>query len=432
MEPWSIGHGLVRLMAWAGACFGCGVGWKQRPEHVTRDNFEETCDEMEALLPTAAFFALDLEMTSLKGPAEMEGADQGRLNWADSTEDRYRNMRQVVLTNTILSVGLCLFHAPSHGTGGRASEGPLVARPYNFLVFPEPLTTPNLTLNMQTLVNFHVEECNFDFNKWIYAGIPYTDAAGEAGLHKIMRAQYGLTAYNKMTRSVLERPRVQLTSESDLQFMRWALEGLDEWLQGRGPQRRALEYELPACNSFRRLALHQSVANQYPHLRVMMRPREATPHQVAGQASTWFGWLFGRRAREGQAGASRRGERGDARSSWGTSDKVLFVADQSNARWAAQSDATARELVRRRLGFRRVFAALSASRRPVVLHNGLYDLLFLMHHFHEPLPTSLDLFKQSVRSPSVVWRGRRQAAGGWWLVCRSMFPPCLCSPMAQH
>ena len=38
----------------------------------------------------------------------------------------------------------------------------------------EPRSSPNLTLNLQTLLEFHVEECNFDFNKWIYAGIPYT------------------------------------------------------------------------------------------------------------------------------------------------------------------------------------------------------------------------------------------------------------------
>ena len=386
-------------MAWMGGCFGCGGGgWKQRPEHVTRDNFAETCDELEALLPTAAFIALDLEMTSLKGPAEMEGAEQGRLSWGDSTEERYRSMRQVVLTNTILSVGLCLFHAPRRGANGRASEGPLVARPYNFMVFPEPLSTPNLTLNMQTLVNFHVEECNFDFNKWIYEGVPYTDAAGEAALHKIMRAQYGLTAYNKMTRSVLERPRVQLTSESDLHFMRSALEGLDRWMQGKGSQRRALEYELPACNSFLRLALHQTLAHQYPHLRIMMRPRECEQHGATAQGRTWFGWLYGGKGGDGDVPVNRGG-RGDVRSSWGTSDKVLFVADQTDSRWAAQSDAKVRELVKRRLGFRRVFAALSASRRPLVLHNGLYDLLFLMHHFHAPLPTSLELFKQMVRGP---------------------------------
>jgi len=368
-DPWSIWRGLLGMATLAGRCFGCSA-WRQRPEHVTRDNFAETCDEMEALLPSAAFLSLDLEMTSLKGPAEMEGSEQGRLNWADSTEDRYRSMRQVVLTNTILSVGLCLFHAPGRGAGGRATEGPLVARPYNFLVFPEPMSTPNLTLNMQTLVDFHVEECNFDFNKWIYAGIPYTDAAGETGLYNMMRAQHGLTAFNKMTRSVLERPRVQLTAEGDLRFMRSALEGLDEWLRGQGPQRKALEYQLPACNSFLRLALHQTVAHNYPHLRIMMRPRESVSHGAGGRTGSWLPWLWGRGSVADECG--RGSSRGDGRSSWGTSDKVLFVADQTDARWSAQSDARVRELVKKRLGFRRVFAALSESRRPLVLHNGIY------------------------------------------------------------
>ena len=65
-----------------------------------------------------------------------------RPNWDDTMEERYLEMRQVVQTNAILSVGLSLFHAPS--SAGRESRkgahlestGTLVARPYNFLVFP--------------------------------------------------------------------------------------------------------------------------------------------------------------------------------------------------------------------------------------------------------------------------------------------------------
>ena len=79
-------------------------------------------------------------------------------------EERYNEMRQVVQTNAVLSVGLCLFHAAS--TGGlecvllllslphgkyrgarvftecvvlqahKGSDQTLIARPYNFLIFP--------------------------------------------------------------------------------------------------------------------------------------------------------------------------------------------------------------------------------------------------------------------------------------------------------
>ena len=88
---------------------------------------------------------------------------------------------------------------------------------------------------------------------------------------------------------------------------------------------------------------------------------------------------------------------GGGRASWGTSDKVLFVANENDPRWTAQSDERVQRLVRESVGFRRVFSALSASRRTMVVHNGLYDLMFLMDKFHAPLPPSLTQFKQLVR-----------------------------------
>ena len=322
-------------------------------------------------------------MTSLKKAGD--GGDQNR--WEDTTEERYLAMREVVMSNTIMSVGLCVFH--TRGSSGHgAPRGPetLVARPYNFLIFPDPASTPNLALDMQTLVDFHVDECNFDFNKWIYSGIPYTDAAGEAELHSTMRAQHGLTAHthHQMTRSVRERPRVPLTTEGDLRFLRTALEGLDLWLRHQGvppgnpsvssnarvygafaicgllvcqqssartaphlpprtartyasytgPQRKAPEYQLPPCNSFLRLALHQALAAQYPNLRIMIRPREWKP-RGGGSGCSWWGRLCGKKA----AGEQTDGARVESRRSWGTSDRVLFVAREDDARCAARNRA---------------------------------------------------------------------------------------------
>lgn len=47
------------------------------------------------LLPSANFYSIDLEMTSLKGPAEMGGAEHVRPDWTDTTQQRYLNMREV-------------------------------------------------------------------------------------------------------------------------------------------------------------------------------------------------------------------------------------------------------------------------------------------------------------------------------------------------
>lgn len=45
------------------------------------------------------------------------------------------------------------------------------------------------------------------------------------------------------------------------------------------------------------------------------------------------------------------------------------------------------------LGFRRLWTALAApGAPPIVLHNGLYDLLYLVHWLEEPLPETMELF----------------------------------------
>ena len=71
---WSISSGLREVVLWLGGCFGCLGRQVERAQYVTRDNLAATCDEIEALLPSAIFCSLDLEMTSLKGPAEMSGS----------------------------------------------------------------------------------------------------------------------------------------------------------------------------------------------------------------------------------------------------------------------------------------------------------------------------------------------------------------------
>ena len=122
-----------------------------------------------------------------------------------------------------------------------------------------------------------------------------------------------------------------------------------------------------------------------------MRPRKADDVRSSGGGGYWS-WVW----EWWGSGSEVGGGWGGGRASWGTSDKVLFVANENDPRWTAQSDERVQRLVRESVGFRRVFSALSASRRTMVVHNGLYDLMFLIDKFHVPLPPSLERFKQLV------------------------------------
>jgi CAF1 family ribonuclease len=57
---------------------------------------------------------------------------------------------------------------------------------------------------------------------------------------------------------------------------------------------------------------------------------------------------------------------------------------------------TSAEIVHDRLGFRQVWKLLTGSGKPLVLHNGLLDILFLMQSFESDLPVSYGEFKQSL------------------------------------
>ena len=102
-----------------------------------------------------------------------------------------------------------------------------------------------------------------------------------------------------------------------------------------GPQRKALEYQLPPCNSFLRLALHQALAAQYPSLRIMIRPREWKPRgsgSGGGGGGSWREWLSGKISGKKAQGDEVDGARVDSRRTWGTSDRVLVVARENDAR----------------------------------------------------------------------------------------------------
>ena len=101
---------------------------------VTSENFSEAAAQLEALLPTCAFYAIDEEMTGIMLSKETAP------NMADVCEARYAKMKRVVREYSLMQVGICLFH--------EQPDGSLLSRPFNFYVFPgasnpNPNPSPN-------------------------------------------------------------------------------------------------------------------------------------------------------------------------------------------------------------------------------------------------------------------------------------------------
>ena len=167
---------------------------------VTSENFAEAVARLEAVLPGCAFVAFDEEMTGIHLNASTVPA------MCDTAEQRYAKMRRVASEFTLMQVGICVF---------TAEEGGLVAHPFNFYVCPDAASGARLVMHVRppaaararaaaaharrrtiaagarrargrapqaSTAGFHRDN-HFDFNKWLYHGVPYlTFEAYERGL----------------------------------------------------------------------------------------------------------------------------------------------------------------------------------------------------------------------------------------------------------
>ena len=230
--------------------------------NVTADNFDAAATELERLLPSCAFYAIDEEMTGImlnKETAPSVG---------DVCERRYAKMRRVVAEYTLMQVGICLFH--------QQPDGSFVSRPFNFYVFPGAKSRRRLVMDAST-AHFHRDN-HMDFNKWVNEGVPYLsqaehDAEAEALLAEPSGGGPAPTQ---------GRPKVMLARDDDKAFVAAALEQLHAWIDEAAPDASGApsELALPACNPFLRRCLFEEVEE----LRAAHPELQAAPPAAPGPA----------------------------------------------------------------------------------------------------------------------------------------------------
>ena len=101
--------------------------------HVTKRNFDEVATSIETLLPTAAFVAIDEEMTGISLD------EQSMLDFPGSSVagKRYYTMRDVASRYSIIQFGLALFHERESPSDLPAESVKYEAHVFNFYLFPE-------------------------------------------------------------------------------------------------------------------------------------------------------------------------------------------------------------------------------------------------------------------------------------------------------
>jgi len=165
---------------------------------------------------------------------------------------------------------------------------------------------------------------DMDFNKWIYEGIHYIDEAGEAQLRNKV---YSSEVSNEI---VLSRPY-------DIEMFREITDRVQAWYLSE-----ETELEIHSLNAFHRKYFYQRVMKDFPDIITETMGDSKTPTLKLKKESL-----------------SSQGELKEER------QRVKFEEG---------------------LGFRRVFKMLTASKKPLVGHSLLIDLMFIYASFKGRLP----------------------------------------------
>eukprot|EP00438_Fugacium_kawagutii_P009034 Skav202969 [mRNA] locus=scaffold2274:415691:421547:- [translate_table: standard] len=298
--------------------------------NVTKKNFDEAAGEIERLLPSVDFVAIDEEMTGIALPGCEELV-------ADLPAVRYGKMRkrERVATNfNIIQFGVALFTKDSTAQS-------YTVHAFNFYLFPE-----KGFVNMEAgSVHFNSRN-GMDWNKWILGGIPYVDKDSAEKLKQSLLSEAAKQPQQTGQKCIV------LSNPQDIETTTKAVESLKGWLSDEG-RKEETEFEILTTNSYLRRFLYEHVRENMPDLILESRPTKAR----------------------------------------GLSTVValrLTEAQKKERETKIQQEKEAE--VQAKLGVTRVFTALAASKKPLIGHALMFDLLFALSHF-ESLPDNYSDFK---------------------------------------
>jgi hypothetical protein len=402
--------------------------------NVTKENFVEQSNDLLRHLPTAAFVAIDEEMTGISIPGT------GRPPKEQAPFQRYPLLKQVPERYAIIQLGICLFHpvvttaldtdtpndpvsASTNGTTTSEPSTPSTSTPpppppgtewqvrrYNFYMFPggesnyNPAETREVVLNPSAVA--FLNKHNMSFDLWSKEGIPFaTEQHAEIVLAKYVQKQQErlaaaaqAAAHEPTVQETARSSKVNLRRRDDIEFFSRAMGGLRDWLDAptttaTTQDAEGASYLLPACNSFLRRAFYESVEKEYPSL-IVESAAPTYPNQI-------------RVLRLNQAEKEAREER-LRREGW--EDVVVHKIGMWRIFAALSAVCRGEEVPREAVTFAESYDQVDWNwqaynkepiRRkiPLIVHNGFMDILFLLTHFvhSHKLPESYVDIKALIR-----------------------------------
>ncbi|BES97110.1 Poly(A)-specific ribonuclease (PARN)-like domain containing 1 [Nesidiocoris tenuis] len=260
--------------------------------------------------------------------------DDSSPNFLDSVSERYAKIRQNLDKCFPLQVGLVPFTYDRDLVEYKATV-------YKFNVFPTffgPFD-PNVTFKSST-VQF-LSKYNFDFNKVFYHGIPFLNVSQRRLVGDMIEKG---TFLDKISSVLTFDEREAVASQR---------EAINKWLH-HSSAGDCLKIETSPNAAHIKYFLHKEIRNSFRNV-----------------------WTYDTDLNSAEI-------------------QVKHLADGERKSVEAQSSDSVEELVTSLSGFSRVMDALIRSKKPIVGHNLLVDVLSCYHHFYDAAPNDYKTFKNSI------------------------------------
>ncbi|XP_063900675.1 poly(A)-specific ribonuclease PARN-like [Zophobas morio] len=183
-----------------------------------------------------------------------------------------------------------------------------------------------------------------DFQKWIYDGISYSSEGEESRLIKEFLEENSESDKN-----------LELSSEKDREWYFSTFKRFKLWMEDT---KSFTEFDIDAQNILQRLYFQQEAKKEDPFLNFYSKNAGSYKRRYVAQKQT-------------------------------ETEHLCNIRKQEKLK---------RLQLQRKVGFRNLFKLLVASKKPLIGHNLLYDLLFMLNSFQGPLPNSWADAKNLVHS----------------------------------
>ncbi|XP_068749778.1 poly(A)-specific ribonuclease PNLDC1-like [Montipora capricornis] len=295
---------------------------------VVWNNFEDLFPEIKSVIEKSVFVAIDTEFTGLYT------TDASQPSLFDDPETRYKKLKKTASQFLISQFGLTAFV--------QLEEDPnkYIAHAFNFFLYPHSFGPIDCRFLSQASSLEFLCQHNFDFNKFIYSGVPYLNEDQATLLCKYHQNGDLYTSFQSQTLRIIDENIVDSCAN------------LEEWLLS-AQDGDEIELRPGSCQA------------QYLFLEELKRRFTGIKCRVLNQSKL-------------------------------TVTKLPTVngckPDVNSDHLSQEQEKTLQAMV----GFSRIFHVLTACKKPLVGHNVLTDLMLTYEKFYKPLPESFKDFKLEI------------------------------------